>query len=204
MVVREPQREEARQQPNAGMSLKAFMRRYTKERPFEVIDGTIFFIHPQTVRSARCNGKLLSTLIKFIEVNHFGEVFVRVPFILPTAARRNWVKNSRVPDVMFVKAERLAALTAADPDWDTGPVPLVPDLIAEVVSPTDQYSEVTRKVERYFRDGVQIVWVVDPQVKLVIIHVAGSNQQTTLSGDAVLTCEPLLPGFTLPLTTLFS
>jgi Uma2 family endonuclease len=46
--------------------------------------------------------------------------------------------------------------------------------------------------------------VIDPQVKEVIVYRQGSKEQMTLSGDDILTAEPVLPGFQLKIAELFA
>jgi Uma2 family endonuclease len=75
-------------------------------------------------------------------------------------------------------------------------------LAVEVVSPYDLASEQMDKVVEYFRAGVQLVWVVYPEQGLVYVHesltqVRGLTRTDSLDGGTVL------PGFTLPLATLF-
>ena len=52
------------------------------------------------------------------------------------------------------------------------------------------------------RAGVSVVWVVDPRRRTVEVIRPNAPVETRREGD-VLTCEPLLPSFALPLTTLF-
>jgi len=80
---------------------------------------------------------------------------------------------------------------------------LVPDVVAEVVSPTDRHTDIAAKVRRYLDDGVQLVWVVDPQARVVTAHRAGSDHSLWLSGEAVLSGADVTPGFELPLPRLF-
>lgn len=57
-----------------------------------------------------------------------------------------------VPDVAYISKERQPEL----PRKGFNPIP--PDLAVEVVSPTDSYSEVARKVAVYLRGGTRLVW----------------------------------------------
>jgi len=77
------------------------------------------------------------------------------------------------------------------------PYIFVPDIVIEIVSPTDQYTDVNKRVKRYLDDGVLLVWVVDPEIKQIAVHRQGSDRQINLSGDVALTAEDVLPGFAL-------
>ncbi len=105
----------------------------------------------------------------------------------------------RKPDFLFVKAGRL---TQADFNED-GHLRIVPDAVAEVVSPNDDAYEVRRKVEEYLRAGVRLVWVVWPTEKLVDIYRLDGSQ-AKVSGDQELEGEDVIPGFKLKLADLFA
>ena len=71
----------------------------------------------------------------------------------------------RKPDVSFIRRERMPA-----DERPKGHNPIVPDLVVEVVSPHDLFSEVEVKVEEYLRAGVSLVWVVSPETRTVNIY----------------------------------
>jgi Uma2 family endonuclease len=102
-----------------------------------------------------------------------------------------------IPDVAFVRAGRL-------PDNIKPILELSPDLVVEVVSPTDRMSEVLEKVAVYLAAGVLLVWVVLPQQR--IIHVYQTNEPTMVRqvhmGDE-LDGGGVLPGFRLPVAEIF-
>jgi Uma2 family endonuclease len=78
-----------------------------------------------------------------------------------------------------------------------------PDLAVEVISPTDRMTKVTKKVDLYLRDGVRLVWLIDPEIPQVTVYRSDSNQQTRLGIEDTLSGEDVLPGFELPLSNLF-
>jgi Uma2 family endonuclease len=103
------------------------------------------------------------------------------------------------PDVAFIShrrwpIERRAPRTNA---WE-----VVPDLVVEVLSPFNKALEDAAKIEDFLRAGVLQVWVVYPDLAKVYVYdsptsVAILARNETLYGGAVL------PGFRLPLATLF-
>ena len=58
-----------------------------------------------------------------------------------------------------------------------------------------------QKIEDWLRAGVKLVWVIDPDAKVVFCHeptaVATRREADTLTGD------PVLPGFAVPVAELF-
>lgn len=187
----------------AVISLQEFMERYSDEGPFEYIDGEFIPVAPQVARSGRVGGRFFRRFADHVEENELGEVFVETPFVL-TLDNSNWVKGSRVPDVMYYSADKMKKLAEMLPDWEDYPLVGVPDFVAEVVSPTDKYIKVNAKVAQYLRDGVQLVWVIEPEEKSVTIYVHGSDQQTIVSDlDITLNMGSLVAGFSIKLNELF-
>ncbi|BCW96002.1 MAG: Uma2 family endonuclease [Fimbriimonadales bacterium] len=106
-------------------------------------------------------------------------------------------ESVRAPDVAFIRAERLPRplpKTFAD---------LAPDLVVEISSPSDSYSELRDKVDEWLQAGVQVVWVVDPQRRVVEVFQPDQPLRVLREGDT-LTAEPLLPGFTINISELFA
>ena len=107
-----------------------------------------------------------------------------------------------MPDVMFFRAERFARYKETTPDWDDKPFVIVPDLAIEVVSPNDRFSLINKKVNQYLADGVELVWVIDPQEQNIYVHRKG--QTTILSGEDTLNGGSVLKGLNIKLTNLFT
>jgi Uma2 family endonuclease len=78
-----------------------------------------------------------------------------------------------------------------------------PDFVAEIVSPTDRYSDVHAKVRRYLADGVRLVWVIDQAEKTIRAHHPDSDQIATARGNSRISADPVIPNFELQLTQLF-
>ena len=73
-------------------------------------------------------------------------------------------------------------------------MPIPADLAVEVLSPNDSVYEVNRKVERYLASGFGLVWVVDPEVKIVYVHRSDGTVAKLHETDEI-TGEAALPGF---------
>lgn len=184
-----------------GMSLDEFMRLYNQEGPFELISGERLSLSPNVLGHNIILQILFLALYNYCQPKQLGTVLTEAPFVL--SDNTEWVRGARVPDLMFIRAERWGAYTASNSQWMNKPLLLVPDLAVEIVSPTDLFTQVSRKVAQYLADGVQIVWVINPRQNMVIVHVAGSDQQTTLTVDRTLDGGDVIPGFTLSVAELF-
>ena len=189
-----------------GMPLDDFIRLYD-EQPFELIDGQRIVKMPNVAGHGEIAQFIFLTLHLFITPKNLGIVFHEMPFVLSYTS--NWVTGSRTPDVMYYQMERVLAYREADPDYRQKPYVLVPDLVIEIVSPTDQLSELNFKADQYLRDGVQVVWVFDPQRQRVVVHTLTAaqpftKQQVILEADDRLEGGDLLPGFEIQVAQLFS
>lgn len=96
----------------------------------------------------------------------------------------------RRPDVALVWAERLPGGLSDDE------LRVVPDLIVEVVSPSNKYIEQMDRVEQWLDVGVPMVWLIEPTLRWA--HVYRRDGSVTLLRDAdTFQNDPLLPGLTL-------
>lgn len=101
------------------------------------------------------------------------------------------------PDVAFVAASRFQARRPS-----TGFSNLVPDLVAEVVSPFDTAREVEEKVHDWLGAGVRLVWVVQPSIRSVTVYRALSEVRV-LAENEPLDGADVLPGFRCAVRDLF-
>jgi Uma2 family endonuclease len=79
---------------------------------------------------------------------------------------------------------------------------VVPDLLAEIVSPNDTAREVREKAEMWLGFGVRLVWVVNPDTRTVDVHRRGLPI-TTLTDQDALDGLDILPGFTCLVREIF-
>jgi Uma2 family endonuclease len=184
-----------------GMPLAEFNRLFAQEGPFELIDGQRRMLVPNVFEHGEVIRALFRTLLAYEDTYQRIKVYVEQTFAL--IEEGEWVNGSRVPDVMVYAADRLAHYKAQTPDWKQKPSVLVPDVCIEVVSPNDSYLDLEDKVARYLRDGVQMVWVVNPRQAVVTINVGGSNQSVRLTLNDTIDGGAFLPGFSLPVRALF-
>ena len=101
------------------------------------------------------------------------------------------------PDIAFVRAERLPPR-----DERKGFLELPPDLVVEVISPSQSGPFVAQKVTAYLDAGVAMVVFVRPARRTVSVHRPGREAIMLGIGD-VLDGEEVLPGFRLRLAELF-
>ncbi len=103
----------------------------------------------------------------------------------------------REPDVYYVSAEKLPLDVRIQ-----GYLEVIPELVVEIVSPSDQQREVNDKTLMWLALGVLMVVEVYPGERAVMVHRPGVPA-TTLTGDEALDGGDVLPGFSLPLSEIF-
>ena len=105
----------------------------------------------------------------------------------------------RSPDVAWVRRDRLARLTD---DQKRRFLPLCPDFVIELCSPSDPLAAVQRKMETYRANGVRLGWLIDPDRRRVAVY--GPDCGTTwLEQPATISGDPVLPEFVLRLTAIW-
>jgi Uma2 family endonuclease len=103
----------------------------------------------------------------------------------------------RGPDVAYYEdAETFAEL---HPKY--GEVP--PRLAIEVLSLSDRLGKVMRKIMDYVRNGVALVWLIDPETRNVTVHRPG-KEPYVVEENQELTGEDVLPGFRCQVVDFFS
>ena len=80
---------------------------------------------------------------------------------------------------------------------------MAPDLAVEVISRGNTREEMERKLLDYFAAGVRLVWYVYPVMREVRVYTM-PEAYVTLGGQDTLDGGDVLPGFQLPLATLFA
>ena len=102
----------------------------------------------------------------------------------------------RAADAAFIRKDRLIR------PIPTGYYPGVPDLAVEVMSPDVSKRDIPDKVNMWLAHGTSVVWLADPEKKIVTIHRVGKPVQKLTIADEIRD-EPLLPEFVLPLSQIF-
>lgn len=104
----------------------------------------------------------------------------------------------RVPDVAFVRRERIPESGGLPKNFLTG----APDLAVEVVSPNDRHNEVRAKVREYLRAGTSMVIVVHADDREVTVY-RPDRAPLELSEAGIIDGEDVVPGWKLPVRDIF-
>lgn len=165
------------------------IRLMNSERTCELINGTLVE-KPMGVPQGYLGSLVAFFLNSFVLPRRLGIV------IQPDALFRMLPGNLREPDVSFTQKARLP-----------NPLPQVggwcPDLCVEILSPDNTVAEMKQKRVEYFRSGCGLVWEFDVETRTVKVY-SDVEVFHTLSESDTVDGGSVIPGFTLPLTQLFS
>jgi Uma2 family endonuclease len=159
----------------------------------ELVEGRIVPMSPTGDEHGGYESNFVFFIAHYVREHKLGHVRVGESGVY---TRRN-PDTVRGVDVAFISNDRYARRQKQGSFLD-----VAPDLIVEIMSPDDRWSEVTQKLREYFAIGVRLVWVADPASRTIHAYRALSDvreftQHDTLTGDDVL------PGFSVPVASLF-
>jgi len=113
-------------------------------------------------------------------------------FDLPNGAVRS-------PDAAWVRRSLLAGLT---PEQKKRFLPLCPDFVVELRSPSDHFVTLQDKMQEYINNGTLLGWLLDTPNRRIYIYRPGKAVEY-LDNPAIISGEPELPGFELELTKIW-
>ena len=160
---------------------------------YDLIRGKLHRMSPTVPRHAKAANRINVPLAVYVAEHRLGEVLINdLGFVLARDP-----DTLLGPDIAFVRAERMP------PEEEQGRFArIVPDLVVEIVSPSDRPGRVVEKMEAYVPAGVPLVWFVDPQRRSASVRGAG-HAADVLGEDGVLDGGEAVPGFRLPLSEVF-
>jgi Uma2 family endonuclease len=156
-------------------------------------EGEVVFMSPSGGATGARNLIVAGALLQWAKQNGQGVAFdSSAGFVLPN-------QSVRAPDASWVRRSQLAGLTARQKERF---LPLCPDFIVEIASPSDRVSDLQAKMAEYIANGAQLGWLILPESRGVIVYGPGREAETLSDIDAI-SGDPELPGFTLDLTAVW-
>jgi Uma2 family endonuclease len=183
-----------------GMSLDDFLHQ-SPQQPFELINGKRLDKMPTGYLHGVVLRMIFRLLDAFVTQYGLGEVYQEMTFI--SEERPDWVRNSRVPDIMFYEKTRIEKYLATVLNKSL-PLAIAPDLIIEILSPTDQILDIQDKTNLDLDNGVKMVWLIDPMNRGALVYSADAMRPQRFGEDGILTAEMLLPNFVLELNKVWA
>ncbi|MGP0063805.1 MAG: Uma2 family endonuclease [Isosphaeraceae bacterium] len=169
------------------------------EQLYEFVDGRRIETPAMSYHAALVGTELGGDLIVHVrqQTPRPGHIAIEALFRIPL---RKDASRKRRPDIAFVSSERWPLdrpTSRTDDAWE-----VVPDLVVEVVSPTDSAEGLLEKVREYFQAGVRLAWLVYPSQRCIHVFEAWNRIRVVTESDT-LDASDVLPEFRLPLARLF-
>jgi Uma2 family endonuclease len=160
----------------------------------ELVQGELRRMPPPGYQHGRTASRIGVSLSVHVDGHDLGVVL---------AAETGFLLSSnpdevRAADVSFVSNERLAAAQFQREKYFPG----APDLLFEVLSPSDTYTAVQEKVLLWLRSGARVVVLVDTERHLFVVHKPHSEPEILVFSDS-FAAEEVIPGWSLPVSDAF-
>lgn len=155
--------------------------------------GDLVIMAPTGGESGSRSSEINYALRQWAKQGNRGVAFdASTGFILPNGAMRS-------PDASWVLRSRLAELTEGQKQKF---LPLCPEFVVELRSPSDRLRDLQDKMEEYVANGAQLGWLIDPTQREVHVY-QPDVAPLLLSQPSRVTGDPVLPGFVLDMAEIW-
>jgi Uma2 family endonuclease len=131
---------------------------------YEIIDGEVIPLASPRLKHQAIVMQLIERILPFVATKRLGKLLT-APFDF--VIRRAPVRT-RQPDLFFLSRERLH-------DWaqlqEQPRLEFAPDLVIEILSPSETYTYWSEKLQDYYVLGVPEVWLVDIDKRAIEVQV---------------------------------
>lgn len=161
---------------------------------YDVIDGVLIMAPSPTRKHQEILGQLYFLMRQFLDENRLGSVLIAP---LDVVVEREPLRI-RQPDLLFVGNERSEILQ----DIVEG----APDLVVEILSPSNSRADIQDKLDDYVGLGVRECWLVSPEGRTVEVLMAaeGGWERTSLCGVGDSVTSGVLEEFEVAVSDIFS
>lgn len=122
---------------------------------YEVIQGELYMTPAPLTIHQRCKGNAFAALWNFNEQNDKG-IVLDAPYDVILSDLASPVQ----PDVLFVVKDRMHIVKEEHVEG-------APDLIIEILSPSNWFVDRRKKFEIYAKAGVREYWIIDPAARTI-------------------------------------
>jgi Uma2 family endonuclease len=155
--------------------------------------GELIVVPPVGGETGNRNAGLTAQLWVWNDRDRLGQVFdSSTGFQLPNGANRS-------PDASWVRLERWNTLTS---EQQKRFLPLCPDFVVELLSPSDSLKETQEKMGEYRDNGTRLGWLINRRSRQIEVYRPNRDVEV-LDAPATISGEDVLPGFVLNLASIW-
>ncbi len=155
--------------------------------------GDMMIMPPTGGETSNRNLRILQQLGLWTDENNTGIAFDSSGgFKLPNGANRS-------PDAAWIPKEKWENLTEEQRQKF---LPLCPDFLIELRSPSDNLKSLQIKMQEYIENGTKLAWLINPQDRQVEIYRQGQELEI-LDNPQTLSGEAIMPNFVLALEKIW-
>ena len=155
--------------------------------------GTVKIMSPVGFDSSDNEAEFITELKLYARKVGGKSVSSAVGFKLPDGSIKS-------PDACYVAPQKLAAFNGKDLKRF---LPVIPDFVVEVLSPSDKLADLEAKMrDTWIANGVRLAWLADVDNDRLWIYRADHSVELVTPLNRTLTGEDVLPGFTFDLNLL--
>lgn len=163
------------------------------DAPYELIEGELNRVSPTSAESSIVTSRLSRFIDQYVANHKLGwAMSAECGFVF-----RRDPDTVVAPDISYVRKGRMPAGFNFQ-----SYIPVTPDFVVEVVSPSNTATEINRKLTLYQNAGVPLIWIVYPVQRLVTVHQPGHAPATVREGE-VLGGSDVFTGLRIPLAEVF-
>lgn len=180
--------------PPALLTAEEFVHLPDDGRRLELVAGQLVEIAMPPPKHGFICMDLGASIHNHVRANNLGRV----------ASNDSWVKTRGGPDtvrgadVAYWSYERLP-----EGEVPEGIIPSPPDLVIEVRSPSERWTDIFGKMLEYLKAGVRVACILDPGTETLSVYRPDEIQQI-LTADDEFTLPDVLPGFKVRVGKLFT
>lgn len=136
--------------------------------------GELVIMSPHGARSSNVSMEIGYQLKTWVKKTRFGRVFdSNVLFLLPDGSKLS-------PDVSLLRNSKWKSFTSIEQE---GFLPVVPDFVVEVVSPSDKLKASSSKMDDWMRNGVELGWLLELKAGKIWIYESSQVREQPLTQD---------------------
>lgn len=145
-----------------GLTYEAYLALPETKQRYEIVDGVLSMAPAPTPDHQWLMQEFFVRLKSFVEERYLGVVLVApVDLLIQRQPLR-----TRQPDILYLSTER-TGIGGRDQLRGLQFLEIAPDLVVEVLSPSNTRRDIEDKLEDYRRIGVMEAWLVSPEAETV-------------------------------------